>query len=86
LEDGTSSEGIPEGSRLTTIQETATEAWETATEARETAERKTAKRNLARKDTEAGTRARSEATTAVIRRDGKALVLLQVNIMAQRRN
>jgi hypothetical protein len=72
LEDGTSSEGIPEGSRLTAIQETATEAWETA-------ERKTEKRNLARKDTEAGTRVRSAATTALFRREGKPLVLLQLN-------
>jgi hypothetical protein len=71
LEEGTSSEGIPEGSRQTVIQETAAEAWETA-------ERKTAKRNLARRETEAGTRTRSAATTAVFRREGKPLVLLQV--------
>jgi hypothetical protein len=45
----TSSERIPEGSRQTVIQETAAEAWETA-------ERKTAKRNLARRETEIGTR------------------------------
>jgi hypothetical protein len=69
---GTSSEGIPEGSRLTAIQETATEAWDTA-------ERKTAKRNLARRETKAETRARSAATTAVFRREGKPLALLQVN-------
>jgi hypothetical protein len=42
-------------------------------------ERKTAMRNLARRETEAGTKARSAATTAVFRREGKLLVLLQVN-------
>jgi hypothetical protein len=60
----TSSGGIP-GSLQTAIQETV--------------ERKTATRNLARRQTEGGTRARSVATTAVFRREGKPLVSLQVN-------
>jgi hypothetical protein len=44
-----------------------------------TMERKTATKNLARREIVAGTRATSAATTAVFRREGKPLVLLQVN-------